>query len=504
MRKIFIICCVVLIISSIPLLAIAHSGRTDSHGGHHDNINGGYHYHHGYSAHQHPNGECPYKTSATTSSQTSYSSTSNSKSTGGISLPVSDIICIVLVVAFVIFLFIYNTPYRRFKREYERLKREREEAQALITRSNKVLADNSERIGNVQNRTLPSTLSIKNDLLTQFESTYNQILEYTKKSDIVLSSAEIEIIPFLATITDHIVASFGGDRQSTIRQIMDKYIPFLTSTPEIDTTESACILMDQRMDIYGKIIRGELQPRYEWNLFEEVPQADIYMKSFSALCDILVNPACSNDYENAPVCIHGLSEVMQFSKIALNYMYPEISNYCLQIKDIITGGSDHCDLSKHESANDTSEGKSKLSFVNILLVIPLLFSIFLNIAYIIPTTDDTFDYQNSCKTAYQVLSSNFDTDAPVYIADGDKFFHLPNCAHAGDSRKYNLFLACDDGLAPCEKCFSLDISESIFISPDNLVYHRMGCTKLDNTYYYPIPSQNLNKNKYTSCDTCYK
>jgi hypothetical protein len=42
-------------------LSFAHSGRTDGKGGHHDNINGGYHYHHGYPAHDHPNGTCPYK-----------------------------------------------------------------------------------------------------------------------------------------------------------------------------------------------------------------------------------------------------------------------------------------------------------------------------------------------------------------------------------------------------------------------------------------------------------
>lgn len=42
----------------------AHSGRTDSHGGHHDYKNvsglGSYHYHHGYPAHLHENGVCPY------------------------------------------------------------------------------------------------------------------------------------------------------------------------------------------------------------------------------------------------------------------------------------------------------------------------------------------------------------------------------------------------------------------------------------------------------------
>lgn len=49
----------------------AHSGRTDSSGGHHDNKNasglGYYHYHcGGYPAHLHPNGYCPYTTPRST------------------------------------------------------------------------------------------------------------------------------------------------------------------------------------------------------------------------------------------------------------------------------------------------------------------------------------------------------------------------------------------------------------------------------------------------------
>ena len=38
----------------------AHSGRTDSNGGHYDHNDGSYHYHHGYPEHQHPNDVCPY------------------------------------------------------------------------------------------------------------------------------------------------------------------------------------------------------------------------------------------------------------------------------------------------------------------------------------------------------------------------------------------------------------------------------------------------------------
>ena len=59
-RKFVSFLLVVLLVFSLPLISFAHSGNTDSKGGHHDNISGGYHYHHGYPAHQHENGVCPY------------------------------------------------------------------------------------------------------------------------------------------------------------------------------------------------------------------------------------------------------------------------------------------------------------------------------------------------------------------------------------------------------------------------------------------------------------
>lgn len=66
----------------LSLPAFAHSGRTDSKGGH--NGPGGYHYHHGYPAHQHEGGQCPYdfddrtgESSGTSSSGSSSSSSSS-------------------------------------------------------------------------------------------------------------------------------------------------------------------------------------------------------------------------------------------------------------------------------------------------------------------------------------------------------------------------------------------------------------------------------------------
>lgn len=60
MRKITCLILALLIVFGCSF-SLAHSGRTDSNGGHHDWDNGGaYHYHHGHEAHQHPNGVCPY------------------------------------------------------------------------------------------------------------------------------------------------------------------------------------------------------------------------------------------------------------------------------------------------------------------------------------------------------------------------------------------------------------------------------------------------------------
>ena len=64
----------VLLALAMILTAYAHSGRTDSNGGHKDNKNvsglGSYHYHcGGYPAHLHPNGVCPYTSNNTSTSK---------------------------------------------------------------------------------------------------------------------------------------------------------------------------------------------------------------------------------------------------------------------------------------------------------------------------------------------------------------------------------------------------------------------------------------------------
>lgn len=52
---VFLIFCSLLAVTSS-----GHSGDTDEYGGHYNTETGEYHYHHGYPAHQHTGGYCPY------------------------------------------------------------------------------------------------------------------------------------------------------------------------------------------------------------------------------------------------------------------------------------------------------------------------------------------------------------------------------------------------------------------------------------------------------------
>lgn len=76
--KIISILLIAISVILIGINAYAHSGRTDSNGGHKDNQNksglGSYHYHcGGHPAHLHTNGVCPYSSNSSSSSSPSFS-----------------------------------------------------------------------------------------------------------------------------------------------------------------------------------------------------------------------------------------------------------------------------------------------------------------------------------------------------------------------------------------------------------------------------------------------
>lgn len=87
LKKYIFSICVTVLLGLCIVTTSAHSGRTDSYGGHYDTSTGEYHYHHGYSAHQHYDmdgdgrQDCPYKfeNKSNSSNSSSSSNSSNSK-----------------------------------------------------------------------------------------------------------------------------------------------------------------------------------------------------------------------------------------------------------------------------------------------------------------------------------------------------------------------------------------------------------------------------------------
>ncbi|MCI9287613.1 MAG: Ig domain-containing protein [Clostridia bacterium] len=84
--KIISILLIALSVISIGITTYAHSGKTDSSGGHRDNKNksglGSYHYHcGGHPAHLHTNGVCPYSSSSSSKSTKTTSSSSKGRTT---------------------------------------------------------------------------------------------------------------------------------------------------------------------------------------------------------------------------------------------------------------------------------------------------------------------------------------------------------------------------------------------------------------------------------------
>ena len=60
MRKIIILVVTILCVVMMSFSVFAHPGSLDDNGGHYDHSTGEYHYHHGYPAHSHEGGTCPY------------------------------------------------------------------------------------------------------------------------------------------------------------------------------------------------------------------------------------------------------------------------------------------------------------------------------------------------------------------------------------------------------------------------------------------------------------
>ena len=105
MKRLLLLSLTLIVLCLSCIQVSAHSGKTDANGGHYDSSTGEYHYHHGYPAHQHTNGKCPYdyKDKTDHSSGSSSNKSDSSERGSGIIWIILPLIGVGAIIAIIMF-----------------------------------------------------------------------------------------------------------------------------------------------------------------------------------------------------------------------------------------------------------------------------------------------------------------------------------------------------------------------------------------------------------------
>ena len=108
-------------------------------------------------------------------------------------------------------------------------------------------------------------------------------------------------------VTDLAVINSGKDRLSWVRHTQ-RFVNQVSWQNSIGSK-----FLDSRMDLYGDVLRGEKELRAVWFMgdLSDLPQNPVF--TCCAICgDIIFDPCCAEDYENAPIRLGDIFASMGF------------------------------------------------------------------------------------------------------------------------------------------------------------------------------------------------
>lgn len=77
-------------------------------------------------------------------------------------------------------------------------------------------------------------------------------------------------------------------------------------------------------------------PRGDWCLGDvQFDDCNAITLCAVALGDILINPACGDDYENAPITLHGLTDITEFAQEVMLKIFTDFAELFLEIYNIL-------------------------------------------------------------------------------------------------------------------------------------------------------------------------
>lgn len=144
---------------------------------------------------------------------------------------------------------------------------------------------------------------------------YTDILRIIRNSSIDTSDdfVSFELLPFLYVISDYAIASANKNRLKFSNDIMEF---LLKSQDDKDGFES---LLQERIDFYGEVIRGRRLRGYclLGTLEEDAPAL---FRCTIAFTDVIIDPECGEDYDNAPFYVYDMFQMINFSTNTLSIL----------------------------------------------------------------------------------------------------------------------------------------------------------------------------------------
>ena len=169
-----------------------------------------------------------------------------------------------------------------------------------------------------------------------------------------------EILPAMFVICDYSALSAGKDRRMIadriLKKIHDSYFP--ACNPK-DVAK-----FDSRVLLYGEIIRGKpLRCDFcfgKSEMFEE----NAILKCVALLLDIITNPKCADDYDNAPLSLYDITNSIDIMSDIAVPLYEALANLFVDISDLPNLNQVEHKTEKQpsrENTNDTVYVESSLS-----------------------------------------------------------------------------------------------------------------------------------------------
>ena len=173
---------------------------------------------------------------------------------------------------------------------------------------NKIKSDIIEKINTTHEKQSTDKSDELNSIINKYYLKFVDILSNLN----VNTDVKSELIPVIFVVFDMALVDKKGCNltEKETSEFVEKYISWVEELPNSDDKLK---FFDKRLKLYKRIICDEIPLRCEWLMWQKPKESDAMTKCVVAFGDILFNPECAENYENAPVVIADIFDIPKFA-----------------------------------------------------------------------------------------------------------------------------------------------------------------------------------------------